>query len=145
MVCSGRYNLAHCDAAIGADLGALEQAAAEEIEGLLQACPAEPSEDEARDALAEQLAELARKADRLVDAFAESRELDRRYLQRALGRLEAERRQLLETHKRAARSGRPAERLRFADLDFAGKKLVARQYIDRIEVGETGAEIFWKV
>lgn len=145
MVCSGRYNLAHCNAAIGADLGALEQAAAEEIEGLLQACPAEPSEDEARDALAEQLAELARKADRLVDAFAESRELDRRYLQRALGRLEAERRQLLETHKRAARSGRPAERLRFADLDFAGKKLVARQYIDRIEVGETGAEIFWKV
>ncbi len=95
--------------------------------------------------MAGQLAELARKADRLVDAFAESRDLDRRYLQRALGRLDAERRQLLEAHKRAARNCHAADRLRFADLDFAGKKLVARQYIDRIEVGEAGAEIFWKV
>ena len=120
MICSGRYNLSKCDADIRADLTELENAVAVEIEKLLTECP--PSEP----------AEPSRK-----DVYAEK--LD------ALARLEKEREEILASRKRE--KSRPAipDKLVFSELSFEEKKIVAAQFIERIEVTEDSAEIKWAV
>ena len=146
MICSGRYNLSKCDADIRADLTELENAVAVEIERLLAECPpSEPVEPIRKDVYAEKLDALDRKADRLMDAFANDESLDGAYLQRALARLEKEREEILASRKRE--KSRPAipDKLVFSELSFEEKKIVAAQFIERIEVTEDSAEIKWAV
>ena len=141
--CSGRHNMARCDASIRVDLTELETAAQQGIEKLLQECPAENGEP-AGDEYAEKLAQIDRRVDRLVDAFAES-DMPENYLKRALSRLEKER-QLLHQRRRRQQS-RPVmpDRLIFSELCFEEKKAVAAQLIERIEVAEASAHIRWAV
>ena len=146
MICSGRYNLSKCDADIRADLTELENAVAMEIERLLAECPpSEPVEPIWKDIYAEKLDALDRKADRLLEAFANDESLDGAYLQRALARLEKEREEILASRKRE--KSRPAipDKLVFSELSFEEKKIVAAQFIERIEVTEDSAEIKWAV
>ena len=146
MICSGRYNLSRCDADIHADLAELENAVAAEIERLLAECPPSESVEPARkDVYAEKLKALDRKADRLLDAFANDESLDSTYLQRALSRIEKEREETLAARKRE--KSRPAmpDKLVFSELSFEEKKLVAAQFIERIEISENSAEIKWTV
>ena len=146
MICSGRYNLSQCDADIRTDLTELENAVAVEIEKLLTECPpSEPVEPSRKDVYAEKLDALDRKADRLMDAFANDESLDGAYLQRALARLEKEREEILASRKRE--KSRPAipDKLVFSELSFEEKKIVAAQFIERIEVTEDSAEIKWAV
>ena len=146
MICSGRYNLSRCDADIRADLTELENAVAMEIERLLAECPpSEPVEPIRKDIYAEKLDALDRKADRLLEAFANDESLDGAYLQRALARLEKEREEILASRKRE--KSRPAipDKLVFSELSFEEKKIVAAQFIERIEVTEDSAEIKWAV
>ena len=146
MICSGRYNLSQCDADIRTDLTELENAVAMEIERLLAECPpSEPVEPSRKDIYAEKLDALDRKADRLMDAFANDESLDGAYLQRALARLEKEREEILASRKRE--KSRPAipDKLVFSELSFEEKKIVAAQFIERIEVTEDSAEIKWAV
>ena len=91
------------------------------------------------------LDELDRRADRLMDAFAESEDMSNAYLQRALARLEKERKQLLEERKREATRPSLPDRLVFRELSFEEKKAVAAQFIERIEVSENSAEVKWAV
>ncbi len=143
MLCSGRYNLAHCDASIHVDLSELEAVAQQEIEKLLAECPEEAAEPE-QDDYAAHLAEIDRRADRLLDAFAES-DMSDTYLRRALGRLEKERQVLLESRKRMESRPTLPDKLVFSELSFEEKKAVAAQFIERIEVGEQSVEIKWKI
>jgi len=146
MICSGRYNLSQCDADIRTDLTELENAVAMEIERLLAECPpSEPVEPIRKDIYAEKLDALDRKADRLLEAFANDESLNGAYLQRALARLEKEREEILASRKRE--KSRPAipDKLVFSELSFEEKKIVAAQFIERIEVTEDSAEIKWAV
>lgn len=143
LLCSGRYNLAHCDASIHVNLTELEQVAAQEIEKLLAECPAETVEPEKND-YADRLAEIDRRADRLLDVFAES-DMSDTYLKRALSRLEKERQALLESRKREQNRPVLPDKLIFSQLSFEEKKTVAAQFIERIEVSEQSAEIKWKI
>lgn len=145
LFCSGRYNLAQCDAAIRVSLTELETAVAASIGELLRECPEEKTVDAAPDAFAQKLEELDRRADRLMDAFAESCDLSPAYLRRALSRLEAERQNLLEAKRREQSRPTLPDKLVFEDLNFEGKKTVAAQFIRRIDVGESGVEICWNV
>ena len=144
MLCSGRYNLAHCDAKIGVDLGELEEAIAIEIDRLLAECPVEEPAVE-KNEYAMKLKELERRADRLMDAFAESEDMTSAYLKRALAKLEKERNQLLEARKREASRPKLPERLDFVSLNFEEKKAVAAQFIERIEVSRNAVEVRWAV
>lgn len=144
MICSGRYNTAHCDASIHVDLTELEEAVALELDKLLSECPVETAAPE-KDVYAAKLDELDRRADRLMDAFAESEDMTNAYLQRALARLEKERKQLLEERKREATRPSLPDRLIFRELSFEEKKAVAAQFIERIEVSENSAEVKWAV
>ena len=143
--CSGRYNLTQCDATIHANLDTLEQEIAKQIQVLLDEVPEEAIEEQQTDSYAAQLDELDRRADRLIDAFAESPDLSSAYLQRALARLEEERQELLEARKRDSKRLSIPEKLIFDELSFEDKKVVAAQFIRRIEVGDESAEIIWKV
>jgi hypothetical protein len=130
---------------IRAELDTLEAEIASQIQTMLDEIPEETVEEEKTDTYVAQLAEIDRRADRLIDAFSESADLSPAYLQRALARLEAERQELLVARKRD--SSRPSlpQKLVFEQLSFEQKKIVAAQFIRRIEVGDEKAEIIWKV
>lgn len=144
MYCSGRYNVARCGAKIRASLDELEYAVGAEIEALLRECPKEEPGVE-HDAYAEKLEELERRAERLTDAFAQSDDMTGAYLQKALTKLERERRVISEARVRERNRPRPPDKLEFPRLSFEEKKAVAAQFIERINVGENGAEVVWNV
>lgn len=144
MICSGRYNLAHCDAKITASLDELEASIAAEIEKLLLECPEDEAPTE-RDAFTAKLEELDRRAERLMDAYAESSDMTGSYLNKALVKIEKERREVLDAQAREKSRSRMLDKLVFSKLSFEDKKTVATQFIDRINVGENGAEVIWSI
>ena len=146
LLCSGRYNRRCCDAAIGVKVAELEAGVEEEIEKLLAECPDEAAEPAADDACTKRLEELERRTDRLLDAFAESGDMSKDCLQRALGRLDQERQALLEAQKREM-GCREVQRRRlvFSELSFGEKKAVAAQFVERIEAAGDSAEVRWRV
>ncbi len=145
LVCSGRYNLSRCDAGITVKLGELEEIVQGEMEALLAQCPVEPPDFHAEDNYAKQLEELDRRADRLMDAFAESSDMPTAFLQRSLLRLEEERQIILEAKRREQRRPVLPETIAFSQLSFEEQKMVAAQFIRRIEVKGDAAEIIWNV
>jgi len=112
---------------------------------MLDECPAEALEIKENDIYARQLEELDRKADRLIDAFAESADMPSAYLQRSLARLEQERQTIMEAQRREQKRPVMPAVLDFPTLRFDAKKAVAAQFIRRIEVAENSAEIIWNV
>lgn len=144
MQCSGRYNVAQCNAKITVSLNELEETIAAEIEKLLMDCPEEAPALE-QDAYAEKLAELDRRAERLMDAFAESDDMTGAYLKRAIKKLEESRSELLEERKREATRPKLPDKLEFASLGFEEKKTVAAQFIERIEIDGDSVEVKWAV
>jgi len=144
LVCSGRSNLGVCRQSIQIDLRELEQNVAAELERLLSECP--DAEDAPDDPCAAELGELDRRIGRLMDALAASSEVSMAYVNRAVERLEAQRRDLLnaQAERRAQPAARPG-RPRFAALDFAQKKLAAAQFIREIRLADETAEVIWKV
>jgi DNA invertase Pin-like site-specific DNA recombinase len=143
--CSGRYNLSQCRATLHIDLTELEQALAAHIQALLSQCPQEPVEAPPDDTYAQQLAELDRRADRLLDAFSQNCDMAPAYLHRALARLESERQLLLEARRREKSRPAPPDKLVFSALSFAEKKAVAALFIRRIDVGNDTALVCWNV
>ena len=145
LICSGRYNLSRCTASIRVDLTELEDAVAAELERLLAECPEETPVMPEKDSYTEKLADIDRRADRLLDAFAVSEKMDSPALARALDRLDKEREHLLEARKRERNRVSLPEKLSFPDLSLEEKKLLAAQFIERIEVGENSAEVKWLI
>lgn len=145
LACSGRYNLSRCDASIHVKLSELEEIITAEITKMLDECPAEALEIKENDIYTRQLEELDRKADRLIDAFAESADMPSAYLQRSLARLEQERQTIMEAQRREQKRPVMPAVLDFPTLSFEEKKAVAAQFIRRVEVAENSAEIIWNV
>ena len=98
-----------------------------------------------KDVYAEKLAELDRRAERLMDAFAESDDMSSSYLKRGLAKLEKEREQLLERRMREMARPKLPDKLEFAALGFEEKKAVAAQFIERVEVDGDSVEVKWRV
>ena len=135
-----------CDAAIHVKLAELEAVVQTEIEKLLTQCPQEPVVPKPEeDSYTQRLLELDRRAERLMDAFAESEDLPASYLQKALGKIEKEREALRQAQRRESGRIPLPEKLVFSELSFEEKKTVAAQFIRRIEVAEDSAEIIWAV
>lgn len=147
LLCSGRYNRRCCDAVINLKIDQLEEVVEIEIAKLLDECVTETPEGPEEDAYTKRIAEINRRADRLIDAFAESTEISNTYLQRALVRLDKERQALFETRKRERQGSLTMQKniLIFSKLGFEEKKIITSQFINRIEVGQNSAEIKWNV
>lgn len=147
LLCSGRYNRRCCDAVISLKVAELEEVVEIEIAKLLDESITETPENPEEDVYAKRIEEINRRADRLVDAFAESTEISNVYLQRALVRLDKERQELFETKKRAQQGYLTMQKniLVFSKLTFEEKKVIASQFINRIEVSQNSAEVKWNV
>ena len=146
LICSGRYNLSHCDATVRIKLDELENAVAQNIEKLLEECPSEDVPTaQSNDEYKAELEEIDRRAERLLDAFAQSNDLTTGYLQKALSKLEQERQTLLEMQKRHRSRPTLPDKLVFSKLSFDEKKIVASQFIRRIDLHENDVEICWNI
>ena len=143
LVCSGRYNLARCDAKITINVSELEEIVADKISEMLESIPEEHVAIRTENPYEKQLEELDRRADRLMDAFAESCDLSPDYLRRALARIEDERQMLVEAQRREQGKVVVPDNIDFYKLSFDEKKSVAAQFIRRIEVEADSAEIVW--
>ena len=141
LVCSGRSNFGSCDESIDVDLRELETHIANELQHILDACPAElpsVSEDHAQ---AKAVLEIEQKIDRLVNALAESSDVAVVYISKMIEKLHAEREQLLHT---APHSASQIRRLDFSHSVFDEKKLIAAEFIERIELDGNHVNIIWK-
>lgn len=141
LVCSGRSNFGSCDESIDVDLRELETHIANELQHILDACPAElpsVSEDHAQ---AKAVLEIEQKIDRLVNALAESSDVAVVYISKMIEKLHAEREQLLHTTPHSASQSR---RLDFSRSAFDEKKLIAAEFIERIELDGNHVNIIWK-
>ena len=142
LVCSGRSNFGNCDESIDVDLRELETHIANELQHILDACPAElPTVGEER-AQAEAVLEIEQKIDRLVNALAESSDVAVVYISKTIEKLHAEREQLLHT---APHSASQIRRLDFSRSAFDEEKLIAAEFIERIELDGNHVNIIWKV
>ena len=146
LICSGRYNLSHCDATIHVKLDELENIIEENIEKLLDECPQDDVPvSQNQDEYKTELEELDRRAERLLDAYAQSSDLTAVYLQKALEKLERERQELLEKQNRHQSRPKLSDKLIFSALSFDEKKIVASQFIRRINLYENDVEICWNI
>lgn len=141
LVCSGRSNLASCDASIRIDLRELEQQVAAQLRALLAQCPPEDVGADSRESAAALLA-IEQKIQRLVGALAESSEVSATYISRQIDRLHKQRESLLARTTPAASQGR---RLDFDAAGFEEKKLIAAEFIDRILLEDNRVNIIWNI
>lgn len=141
LICSGRSNLALCDAAADVELRALEALIAGELKRVIDECPAVEL-GTVDSELSRQILELEQKIERLVNALAESGEVSAVYITRQIERLHAEREQLLAS-KESRKSG--STTLDFDKASFEEKKTIAREFIDKIFVTGDEVNIVWRI
>ena len=145
LVCSGRSNLGACDRSIRVDLRNLETCIAAELERLLAQCPDVEAEQTENHQVRQQLEEIERKIERLMDALAESTDVTMSYINRTIQRLEEQRLALEEQLRQKVRPCADLRRLKFEPLDFEAKKVVAATFIREIRLSGDNAEVVWNV
>lgn len=138
--CSGRSNMGICDQSIRVDIRELEAAVAQELRRLLAQCPPEelcPGES------AQELQQIEERIERLVTALSESGAVSVTYISAHIERLHAQREKLLEELERE-KSGCKL-RLDFERADFEEKRIIAREFIEKILLQDDAAEIIWRL
>ena len=141
LLCSGRSNFSVCDASIQVDIRELEDYIAGQISEILQESPPteiipEPSELSAEVLLIEQ------KIERLVGVLAECSDVSAQYISKQIEVLHKQREELL---KRAQHEPPDVKHLDFDALSFEEKKLIAKEFIERIEISGNNVNIIWKI
>lgn len=140
LVCSGRSNFGNCDTAVDVDLRELEDYIACELQNILAACPAGlPAIDD--HAQAEAILAVEQRIDRLVTALAESSKISASYISKQIETLHAERERLLREAPHPAPQPQPFD---FSHASFAEKRLIAAEFIERIEIEGERVNIIWK-
>lgn len=141
LICSGRSNLSSCDASIHIDLRELEKRVAVKLKELLDSCPPEDICPDTKEA-SEELLAVEQKIERLVNALSESSEISASYISRQIDKLHKEREALL---KRSTPTCAQVKRLDFDAASFEEKKLIAAEFIERIQLDENRVNIIWKI
>lgn len=145
LVCSGRYNLYRCDAKITVKIAQLEAMVSEEIEKILKKGGSEIFEEVEPDIFVKQLAELDRRANRLLDAFAENEDISTEYLHKYLAKIEKERQALFEARKKERKESICNDmQVSFYEMEFEEKKTIAAQLIECIKIKEDSVDICWR-
>lgn len=141
LICSGRSNLASCDAAMHIDLRELERQIGLQLKDILESCPAEDTCSGSQ-VSAQAVLEIDRKIERLVGALAESGDIAAGYISKQIEKLHKEREALMDSC-RAVPSA--PEHLDFDKASFEEKKLIAAEFIDRILLDGNSVNIIWKI
>lgn len=141
LICSGRSNLAKCDAAIHIDLRELERRIESQLEEIIQSCPPESVCSDNQEA-AGAILQIEQKIERLVNALAESSEVSAAYISKQIEKLDKERERLLAE---SVSFQHKAVRLDFSSASFEEKKLIASEFIDRILLEGNSVQVAWKM
>ena len=146
LVCSGRSNLGLCDASIRVGLRELEREIQGELEQLLAECPQVEADTAEAQETAQVLVQIDQKIERLMSVLAEDSDLTMPYINRAIEKLERQRKERLEQQSRAyILSKSKPDRLKFGSMSFGQKKLVPAQFIEQINLSGDTAEVIWRV
>jgi hypothetical protein len=141
LICSGRSNLSVCGAAIQADLRELEASVAAAVQSAIDECPPETFSADAQSSAGELLA-IEQKIERLVAALSESGDVSAAYISRQIEKLHKERESLFS--KPASAPDKP-RKIDFSRVSFEEKKLIAGEFISRIELIESSADVIWRI
>lgn len=144
LLCSGRSNYGVCDASIQIDICELESKVEAALQRVLDQCPNEElySMDDSR---TQELEEIEQKICRLVMALAESSEVAVGYISSEIERLDRKKKELEKKIKKMSSSGSQARRIDLHTASFDEKKLVAKEFIQRISIIGEEVNIEWKL
>lgn len=140
LLCSGRSNFGACDASIHIELRELEEYISSQISEMLNSSPPDnlPNSEE----LSEEILSVEQRIERLVGALSESSEISASYISKQIDFLHKERDELL---KKSKCEQKKINNLDFNTSGFEEKKVIAREFIERIVLNENNVNIIWKI
>ncbi len=141
LICSGRSNFGTCDTLINVDLKELENYVADQLTQIFKESPPDEILPDTKE-LSQNLLTIDQKIERLVNALAESSEISASYISRQIETLHKQRQDLLQQSKATTQKVKSID---FAKLTFDEKKLIAAEFIDRIEIADKQVNIVWKI
>lgn len=140
LLCSGRSNFSACDADIRIDLRQLETNIAAEMKSTLSASPPGEMRTDTQET-AKAILEVDAKIERLVLALAESSTVSVSYISKEIDKLHAQREAFVA---KSTSPSVPARGIDFDSLSFNEKKMVAAEFIERIQINGNHVNIVWK-
>ncbi|WP_312642539.1 recombinase family protein [Hydrogenoanaerobacterium sp.] len=147
--CSGRTNYSVCSEKFVLSIAEIEAAVGAEIEALLSGCRLQqsavvpPADSDSRATLAL----IEDKIERLLSALTEANHVSMKYINKELGKLDTQKKELLKSLTEQAVRGMKHELkdIVFSQLDFEEKKVVAARLIEKVILHGEDIEIVWKV
>ena len=140
LVCSGKSNFAVCDCRVSVDLRELEDYVANKIQEMLKESP--PEEIPASKSFSEEILNFEQKIERLVNALAESSDIAVTYISKQIEVLHKQREELMnQSHSKPTK----IKSLDFKSLSFDKKKLIAAEFVDKIQIEGKNVNIIWKI
>lgn len=141
LICSGKSNFGICDSLINIDLRELENYVSEKLNQIFKESPPEEILPDTKE-LSQNLLAIDQKIERLIGALAESSEISASYVSRQIDFLHKQREDLLKQSKSSAQKVKSID---FMKLNFDEKKLIAAEFIERIEIADDKVNIIWKI
>ncbi len=128
----------------------IEDAVQEELEKVIEECGsvAEPEDEMSHgdNSLKMEITRIDEKIERLVKSLAESTDVVMEYINREIGRLDKQKKALLEEVDKSNRQkSRKIKEIVFAELTMEEKRMAVDSFIEKILVSQDGIEIVWKV
>lgn len=149
--CIGKTNYHICDVdQFDINYTDIENAVQKELEALINDCGAVPDPNgEVRIAnshIKMEIAKIDEKIGRLVTSLSEATDVVMGYINKEIGRLDAQKRALIEEADQAnRRQKRRMKQIVFDELDMDEKRMAVDAFIEKILVSKNGIEIIWKV
>ena len=143
LCCSGRSNMGICGQSIRVDLRTLEASVARELCRILAECPTEELSSGEQEAAAEVL-RIEERIQRLVTALSESGAVSASYISGQIEALHRQREKLLSEPREKKEAG-SEHHLDFERSSFAEKRLIAREFIEKIQLKDDEADVIWKL
>ena len=143
LICSGRTNMASCSAHINVNLNELEVAIADKLKEILDQCPEEEIYPEENN-FSQEIQQINARIERLVNALAESSTISISYINTQIEKLHHQRERLLKEIQSSPHKGSQKLRINFDRASFEEKKIIAREFIDKILLKDDTVDIIWK-
>lgn len=144
LICSGRTNMASCSETIRINPDELELAISDKLQEILSQCPGEeinPPENNT----AQELQQIDAKIERLVNALAESSTVSAAYINAQIEKFHHQRAQLSKAVQSNTHTGRRTLHIDFVHASFEEKKVIAREFIEKILLKDDSADVIWKI
>ena len=136
--------MAACTAHIRIDLDELESAVADKLKEVLDQCPDEEIYPE-ENASAQEIQQIDTRIERLVNAIAESSAVSISYISAQIEKLHRQREQLLKEMQSSTHKSGQKLHIDFDHASFEEKKIIAREFIDKILLKDDTADVIWKL